>query len=42
MSKTEIGVFVVAAAIALAGPAGAKGPKPKAAAETPTYKIAPS
>ena len=38
MSKTEIGLFVVAAAIALAGPAGAKGPKPKAA-ETPAYKI---
>jgi DNA-binding beta-propeller fold protein YncE len=40
MLKTRIGLLILAfAAVALAGPAGAKGPKTKAAAETPTYKI---
>jgi DNA-binding beta-propeller fold protein YncE len=40
MLKTRIGLLILAlAAVALAGPAGAKGPKAKASAETPTYKI---
>jgi DNA-binding beta-propeller fold protein YncE len=40
MSKKQISLFILAfAAVACAGPAGAKGPKAKAAAETPTYKV---
>jgi hypothetical protein len=40
MSKKQISLFVLAfAAVAFAQPAGAKEPKAKAAAETPTYKI---
>jgi DNA-binding beta-propeller fold protein YncE len=40
MSEKQISLFILAlAAVAFAAPAGAKEPKVKAAAETPTYKV---